>query len=189
MTRHSCHAQYHATRSLRYAYVCALGILVSPTAHAQASADSATSSWVTGGSLGLLAAGRDRIPTIGVQWTQVRAEHLGLDFSVGTSPLAIAVGALAVAGRGGLTLPIVPRAGVMLLPSAGLSLLAAASGEGGGAAYGYNVGGAAILGTGTTRFRGGITWHRMRDENRGYWLIEMGIANTPASSFPATPST
>ena len=180
MTRHTSPAQCHRTHCLRHAFVmCLLGVHFAPTAHAQDSTASETTPWMHGPSVGLLTEGRDRIPTVGLHYTEIRPGKIGLDFSFGTCPLTLALGALSVASRGGLTVPIELRRGLLLLPSAGASLVGIAGLGGGGATFGYNVGGAALLGAGTKRFRTGLTWHRMRDVNRDYWLLELGFVNFP----------
>ena len=190
MMRHTCVPLWHRTHGIRNALaVCLLGAVVVPAARAQDSTASETTPWVHGGSLGMVAAGRDRITTVGLHFTQARVGHVGLDFSFGTAPTAIPSGVLTVAARGGLTRPIELRRDVLLLPSAGLSYLGAASGYGGAEIFGYNIGGAAFLGVGTTRVRTGVTWHRMRDVDRGYWLLELGFVNFPdqRDALPATP--
>ncbi|CAN5886663.1 hypothetical protein BH11GEM2_BH11GEM2_10340 [soil metagenome] len=190
MMRHTCVPLWHRTHGLRHALVmCLLGALVVPAARAQDSTASETTPWVHGGSFGMVAAGRDRITTVGLHFTQARAGHVGLDFSFGTAPTAIPSGVLTVAARGGLTRPIEFRRGLLLLPSAGMSYAGIASGDAVGETFGYNVGSAAFLGAGTTRLRTGVTWHRMRDADRGYWLLELGFVNFPdqRDALPETP--
>jgi hypothetical protein len=113
--------------------------------------------------------------TIGMNVTQLTAGRLGADFSVGTMPRALMSGAGVIGLRFGGVLPAALARDVVLLPSAGLSLLGIA-GEGIATGFaGVNAGLAAVLWTGPTGVRTGITLHHF-DQARGViWLIEFGL--------------
>jgi hypothetical protein len=150
---------------------------------AQDSTAAPRGSWMIAGSIGMLGSGTQLAPaelmTIGVHFTQVRPGRLGADISVGTIPRALADGIVAVGARLGVALPLAVTPGVLLLPSAGFSLIGAAGGGGAGGTAGYNVGGAAVFGTGPVGFRTGITWHHMNFSNSALWLLEVGVAGRP----------
>ncbi|MDQ2666133.1 MAG: hypothetical protein M3Z05_09000 [Gemmatimonadota bacterium] len=174
--------------------MCFLGGLVSLPARAQDTTAVQPSSWIAGGSVGSLGATLtpdERISTLGLHFTQARVGDVGLDLSFGIAPRAIAYGVLLAGTRVGLTLPFQPQPGFMLLPTAGVSFIGIAADGGAAYAPGFNIGGAALIGHGTTRLRTGITWHRMRGTNQGLWLVELGLMNVPGSRvrIPATPAT
>lgn len=141
--------------------------------------------WVIGASAGLLTTGlsyEEGVGTLGAHFTQIQPGHAGLDISLGIAPRGVQYGVLVAGVRGGVTYPLVPAPGFVLLPTAGVSLLGAATGEGSGGVVGVNVGGAALVGDGDLRLRTSITWHRMKDTNRGIWLIELGFVHFPTSA-------
>ena len=67
--------------------------------------------------------------TIGLNVSQTTPGRLGADFSIGTMPRALMERAAVLGARGGVVFPIAPTADVLVLPSAGVSLLGGA-GEG-----------------------------------------------------------
>jgi len=63
-----------------------------------------------------------------------------------------------------------------MLPSAGVSLVGAASGDGGGINTGLNAGLAAVIfGTGSVGLRTGVTWHRFAGAETSVSLWELGL--------------
>jgi len=115
--------------------------------------------------------------TIGVNVSQTTPGRLGADFSIGTMPRAFAAGAAVLGARAGAVFPLAPTPDVLLLPSAGVSLLGGA-GEGGGAAIaGVNAGIAAVIWSGNLGARTGITWHRFQDFRGAIWLVEFGVVH------------
>jgi hypothetical protein len=165
------------------ALLVALVFLGANDLRAQDSTAARRGSWMVGGSIGMLGSGTQLAPaelmTIGVHFTQVRPGRLGADISVGTIPRTLSDGIVAVGARLGVALPLAVAPGVLLLPSAGFSLIGAAGGGGAGGTAGYNVGGAAVFGTGPVGFRTGITWHHMDFSNSALWLLEVGVAGRP----------
>ena len=112
--------------------------------------------------------------TVGLNLTQIKAGQLGADFAIGTMPRAFAYGAGVIGARLGGTLPIPIRPDLLLLPTAGLSLLAGA-GEGGGAEVGgVNAGLAAVVWSGSNGVRTGMTVHRFEGVPGTIWLVEFG---------------
>jgi hypothetical protein len=127
--------------------------------------------------------------TIGMQWTQFRPGRLGGDFSLGTMPRLLAEGALVLGFRGGTALPIAVTPNLVVVPSAGVSLIGGAGQGGGGGVAGLNGGLAVVLfGTGTTGLRTGITWHRFEDTRAAVWLVEMGVSGIPKGRGPRSPT-
>ncbi|NUO37405.1 MAG: hypothetical protein HOQ17_16670 [Gemmatimonadaceae bacterium] len=139
--------------------------------------------WIIGGSLGMLGSGREAAPleltTVGMSFTQVAPGGLGADIAIGTIPRTLAAGVVVLGARFDATVPLSIAPGVLLLPAAGLTLVGGAAEGGGGGTAGYNLGAAAVLGTGTVGFRTGVTWHRLPDIRSGIWLLEVGIARLP----------
>lgn len=145
-------------------------------------ADSAANSsgWLVGVSAGLPGYDREPVPelfTIGLNVSQTTPGRLGADFSIGTMPRAFVAGAAVLGARAGAVLPLAPTPDLLLLPSAGVSLLGGA-GEGGGAAIaGVNAGIAAVIWSGDVGARTGITWHRFQDFRGAIWLVEFGVVH------------
>ena len=99
---------------------------------------------------------------------------------MGTIPRTLVEGVVVGATRLGVALPLTAAPGVLLLPSAGVTLAGIGSLGGGGGTYGYNAGGAAVFGAGTVGFRAGITWHRLASSPSSAWLLEIGFLRLPA---------
>lgn len=166
--------------SVLSAFVCTLFLGVANADAQRPLADSSTAArnWLVGASVGLPGYERAPVPelfTIGINATQMRPARLGADFAIGTMPRALAFGAAVLGARAGVVLPIAVTTDVLLLPSAGVSLVGGAGEGGGGALGGFNVGGAAVFWTGDVGFRSGITWHRFQDFRESIWLVEIGI--------------
>ncbi|MCY7378700.1 MAG: hypothetical protein LH467_05085, partial [Gemmatimonadaceae bacterium] len=81
--------------------------------------------------------------------------------------------------RGGVALPLALAPNVLLLPSAGLTLIGGAGAGGVGGTWGTNLGAAAVFGSGSMGFRTGVTWHRLNDSADGIWLLEFGVVRIP----------
>ena len=170
--------------------VLAASLLASPalasaqnSPSAQDSAGPRLRGWLVGASVGVPVVDGVSVPelfTIGINWTQLRPGRLGADFSLGTMPRALSEGVLAVGARGGVALPLALRPGVLVLPSAGVSLLGGAGGGGGAGTTGFNAGLAAVIhGAGSAGLRTGVTWHRFSDAKAAVWLWEVGVVRIP----------
>ncbi|WP_411281551.1 hypothetical protein [Gemmatimonas sp.] len=134
--------------------------------------------WMVGGSLGVIGfaggpASAD-FTLIGIHFTQLKPGRLGADVSINVMPRLLTVGALTGAARVGVALPVAVASGMLLLPSAGVTLVGGAGQGGAGGTAGVNVGGAAVLGTGRVGLRTGLTWHRIKDVG-SVWLLELGL--------------
>jgi hypothetical protein len=118
--------------------------------------------------------------TVGVQWTQLRPGRPGFDFAIGTMPRLLSEGLVVFGARGGVAVPIAPAPGVLLLPSAGVSLLGGVGAGGGAGTSGFNAGlAAAVLPAGGVGLRAGVTWHRFEEAGGGVWLWELGLVRGP----------
>lgn len=157
--------------------------LVARESRAQDSSSAPSSRWMVGGSVGMLRYGGEFAPlqysTIGMHFTQVRPGALGADFSIGIIPRVLAEGFLLAGARGGVALPFALAPNVLLLPSAGLTLIGGLGAGGGGGTWGSNLGAAAVFGSGSVGFRTGVTWHRLSGGGDGIWLLEFGVAKIP----------
>lgn len=160
--------------------------LVARESQAQDSTSSSPSRWMVGGSLGRIRYGGEFAPleytTLGMHFTQVRPGALGADFSIGIVPRVLADGFLLSGARGGLALPFALAPNILLLPSAGLTLIGGLGAGGGGGTWGSNLGAAAVFGSGSTGMRTGVTWHRLSDGGESIWLLEFGVAKIPGRS-------
>jgi hypothetical protein len=137
-------------------------------------------SWLVGASVGLPGYGGQTVPelfTVGLNATQIKPGRLGADFALGTMPRALGNGAGVLGARAGGVLPFALTPDLLLLPSAGLSVIGAAGGGGGVALAGINAGMAAVLWTGPVGIRTGITWHHFEDSRGAIWLIELGVVH------------
>jgi len=138
--------------------------------------------WAFGASLGVPGTGASpvaELTTVGVQMTQLTPGRVGADISIGTIPRILAEGVAVGAIRGGLTFPIDVAPGVLFLPSAGASVIGAASPGGMGGSWGVYAGGSAVIGTGRTGLRVGATAHQLGMTNRPLWLVELGFTSIP----------
>lgn len=169
---------------LRTAACGMMSLAVAIPARAQASDDTEENPWFVGSSLGLPWFADQRpvhFFTLSVHWTQVRASRPGVDLFVGTMPRVIAGGGnFPMLGRFGVTLPVALPEGLMLLPSVGVTLLAAGGTFGTEGSAGYNAGLAAMLpSTGRFRLRGGVSWHALGGSDFRVWLWELGVMRGP----------
>jgi hypothetical protein len=167
----------------------ALGLLLAVGAGpvgAQDTLSQARSGWLIGASFGVPGYGSDAIPelfTIGIHWTQLRPGRLGADFSIGTIPRIVVEGVAVLGFRAGGTLPLALAPRLVVLPSAGVSLIGGVGPGGGGGAGGLNAGVATVLfGTSSTGLRTGVTWHRFEDTGGALWLFEVGAVGIPGRS-------
>ena len=150
------------------------------TAAAQDSTQTRPPDSAVGISLGLPAYASTPIPeleTIGVTWTQLHLNRIGIDLAVGTAPRALVDGIGVVGVRADLVLPLEMAPSVYLLPAAGVSMIGVTSA---GAVYGINAG-AAVM-TVTSRSLGvrvGATVHHFRNDNNVAWLFEAGVVWAP----------
>ena len=142
--------------------------------------------WLVAGSFGIPGHRSEPVPelfTIGFQWTQLRAGRLGADLALGTMPRLLAEGVLVLGFRGGAALPVAVARNVVLLPSAGISLVGGIGQGGGEGTTGLNAGVAgAFAGRGSVGLRTGVTWHRFRDTGSVLWLLEVGFFAVPRRS-------
>lgn len=179
----------HIALPLRFALVVAPLFLVEASATAQTlplpQEPRATRphGWLVGASIGVPTFDGDASPdlfTVALHGTQLRRGGLGADFAVGTIPRAIAEGVAVGFARAGVALPFQPSARLLMLPSAGITLVGAATGEGGGATNGLNAGLAAVMfGTGSVGMRTGVTWHFFRNTGTSVLLWELGLVHVP----------
>lgn len=141
------------------------------------------SEWLVGGSIGFPGYGLQTSPTmftVGAHWTQAHVGRLGADFAVGSVPWALANGFAAVGARGGVTVPLPLSERVLLLPSAGVSVLGAVGSGGGVGTTGFNAGIAAMfLKDSGAGLRTGVTWHILHDGASALWLWEVGFVRRP----------
>jgi hypothetical protein len=169
--------------------VVALGLLLFVGARpvsAQDTLSRARSEWLIGASFGVPGYRSEAAPelfTIGIHWTQLRPGRLGADFSLGTIPRIVVEGVAVLGFRAGGALPLELAPSVLLLPSAGVSVIAGVGPGGGGGAGGLNAGVAAVvLGTSSSGLRTGVTWHRFEDTGGALWLLEVGVVGIPGRS-------
>jgi hypothetical protein len=137
-------------------------------------------SWLVGASIGLPGYDGQPVPelfTVGLNATQIKPGRLGADFALGTMPRALGFGAGVVGARAGGVLPFTLAPDVLLLPSAGVSVIGAAGDGGGTALAGVNAGIAAVMWTGPVGIRTGITWHHFEDSRGAIWLVEFGFVH------------
>ena len=159
-----------------------VGVVASQTSPPTQDSDTAKGrGWLVGGSIGVPTfAGEtsSELFTIAVHGTQLRSGGLGADFAVGTMPRALAAGVAVGFVRGGVALPFHLSRAVLMLPSAGVSLVGAASSDGGGMNTGLNAGLAAVIfGTGSVGLRTGVTWHRFANAEASVSLWELGLVH------------
>jgi hypothetical protein len=167
----------------------ALGLLLSVGASpvgAQDTLSQARSEWLIGASFGVPGYGSEPVPelfTVGIHWTQLRPGRLGADFSLGTIPRIVVEGVAVLGVRAGAALPLALAPRLLVLPSAGVSLIGGVGPRGGGGAAGLNAGVAAVVfGTSSSGLRTGVTWHRFEDTGGALWLLEVGAVGIPSRS-------
>ena len=180
-------AASHATPHLATEWACRFAIvLLAFAVRALGAQDSVVvhpAGWMVGGSLGMLGFGAQtaslQLTTLGMHFTHARVGAIGADISIGTIPRLLADGAVVLGARAGVAMPIRIAPGMLALPSAGLTAIAAASGGRAASLTGFNLGAALVVGTGPVGFRSGVTWHRLNDMPSGFWLAEVGITTIP----------
>jgi hypothetical protein len=116
--------------------------------------------------------------TLGVQWTDVEPGRTGLDLGVGTLPRVLFEGVLGFGARAALVRPVGIGEALVILPTAGLSLLAGVAEGGTGGAYGLHLGLGALLAPpgGAVGLRPGVSAHRFAGAGETIWLLELGVA-------------
>ena len=164
--------------------ITAVGLVSGQTAPASQDSDRAKpSGWLIGGSIGVPTVGGNAsadLFTVAAHWTQLRPRGVGADFAVGTMPRALAEGVVVGFARAGFVLPLRVSQGVVILPSAGVTLVGAASGDGGGSNTGLNAGlHAVIFGMGSVGLRAGVAWHRFAGAESSVSLWELGLVHVP----------
>ena len=182
----AAHTRYDGTRTAMLRASLFAVMLLSTATNRLAAQDSMIvrrGGWAVGGSLGMLGYGSQAAPleltTVGVHFTQLRPGSIGADISLGTMPRAMVEGVVLLGVRVGVTVPVQVAPGVLLLPSAGATVIGAGGMETTGGAVGYNLGGAAVFGPGPIAFRTGLTRHQLQDLRGGFWLLEVGIVHLP----------
>lgn len=134
----------------------------------------------SGWSIGIPGVGRETFPelfTLGLHWTDAEAYRLGLDFSLGTAPRAFFEGAAVLGLRGGVALPMTLGSRVVVLPSGGVSVIAAAGSGFLGAISGFNTGLAVVVLNRSRGLRTGVTWHWLEEGSEPLWLWEFGFVS------------
>jgi hypothetical protein len=163
--------------ALVFAVVCAT------SAGAQDSTIARRDGWIAGVSVGMPMAGGELAPeliTVGFNATRFRPGSAGLDFSLGTMPRILAEGAIAYGIRANVSYPLVVNPSLALLPSAGLSMIGAESGDGGFGAMGVNAGISAVLfGPSSVGVRAGFSVHRLSFTDTPIFLLEVGVVRVP----------
>ena len=163
----------------RFVAVCLLLLVADVRAGAQAESDVDDHGMLTGVLVGLPGYKGEVVPqafTIGAQFTRVRVGYPGTDIAIGMMPYAVSVGVIALGMRVGVAVPLAPASGVLVLPSAGASLVGAAGPGGGGGTAGVNFGLATVLlATPSFGFRTGVTFHGFSDVRGALWLAEVGF--------------
>ena len=165
---------------------CLLGTtaaLAPGTSAAQTAAGTRPSGWLIGGSIGMPTVGGELVPqllTLGAQFTHVRVNRPGVDFALGTAPRTLGFGVLSFGMRGGVALPLLLAPSVMLLPSAGVSVLGGVGAGGGGGSAGYNFGLSAVFipPKDKVAVRAGATRHTFGTYGN-FWLLEIGLSRAP----------
>ncbi|MGH7445809.1 MAG: hypothetical protein ACREKM_13075 [Longimicrobiales bacterium] len=155
--------------------------IVTGSAGAQERADPEAGNWLVGGSLGVPGCGVLPLPglfTVAFHGTAAVPGQVGPDFFVGTMPRALFEGVVLFGARAGLALPVALSSKLLVLPSAGLSLLGGFDNGTAGGQPGFNAGIAAVVsGSMPTGFRTGVTWHRFRGLYETVWLLEVGFVH------------
>jgi hypothetical protein len=157
-----------------------------PVRDSSTAADSAKSRWISGLTITLPSEnGTTSSEFLGVGYSGLlaRPNRIGPDVSVVVMPRFIAFGALLAGARLNLGLPIALGRNGFLVPSAGISAIAAAGVGGGGMSAGYNGSLALVLldpgaaGTGADfGFRIGMSLHRFADNGAPMLrVIELGL--------------
>jgi hypothetical protein len=163
---------------------CLIGTAGQATAQSPRSASDSTKKdyggWMIGASVGIPGYRSESAPelfTFGFHFTQMQPNRVGGELSIGTMPRAVAERVAVIGVRGNFALPVELGRYVLVVPSAGLSMVGAA-GPGGGTAALIGVNGslATVLwlraGVGA---RAGMSWHSFENSNGAVWLAEFGF--------------
>jgi hypothetical protein len=166
-------------RSVLLAFLLLSGVEL----EAQGSQTEGDRGWLSGMSLGIPGIRREALAeffTIGGHWTQFQPNRPGADFGLAFVPRGVAFAALGVVARIGVAVPLVPRAGFAVVPSAGASLLGVVAAGDAAGTIGGNWGIAAVA-TGEDGWgaRIGVSWHQVRASNEAVWLLELGLVWGP----------
>ena len=160
----------------------AMSVALAGSAGAQAT-DIPSSPWFVGTSLGLpriSGYGTTEFLTLSVHWTQVHPSRPGVDISVGLMPRQLSRQMVPLLARVGIVLPVVLPNDLILLPSAGATVLATARDLGAEVSGGYNAGVAALLPSASRfRLRGGVSVHALGGPENAFWMWELGITRGP----------
>ena len=142
--------------------------------------------WLAGVSLGLPGYRSTTAPslmTVAFNVSQLRPGHIGPDLSIGTMPSLLPEGAVPFFARAGFALPFEAAPSVLVLPSAGLTVVGVSGPDGSGAIPGLNVGLATVAYSGTVGLRTGITLHSFPGARGAIWLLEVGVVNVPLRRY------
>jgi len=156
------------------------------TAHVREAAAARPHGWIVGPLVGLPGAGSEAaypLLTLGVGVTRFVPNEPGLDFAIGTAPYALAFGVIPVAARLGASIPMALSRDAFLIPSAGISAVAAAGDEVGPPVVGWYWGGAAVVAHGSVGLRVGVTWHQIPHSEPSVWLVEVGVMHVPVPQY------
>ena len=170
--------------SHRIATTLAILLVASARLAAQSSEPTRDRGWLVATSVGVPGNGSETEPrffTVGVQFTDVRIRRLSPDISIGTVPYALVAGVAVIGLRAGGAVPFALGSHVLMLPSAGMSVVGGAGPGGGGGTIGINGGLATVLlATSKVGLRVGATIHQFPEARGAMWLAEIGIASIHA---------
>ena len=169
-------------RSLAALVLLFVGVRVEAQSLATDSRASRPQGWLVGASLGVPGYGSETAPdlfTVGINVTELRIGRPGPDLSIGTMPLLLAGGALPFGIRADFALPIAVAPHLIVLPSAGLSVIGVVASYGGGGIPGANAGIATVLHQGSLGLRTGLTLHSFQESHGAIWLFEVGLVHVP----------
>lgn len=142
--------------------------------------------WLAGASLGMPGYRSTTAPslmTVAFNVSRLRPGHIGPDLSIGTLPSFLSEGAVPFVVRAGFALPLEAAPTVLVLPSAGLTVVGVSGPDGGGAVPGLNVGLATVAYSGTVGLRTGITLHSFPGARGAIWLLEVGVVHVPLRRY------
>ena len=137
--------------------------------------------WLVGASLGVPGYRQRYSPemfTLGVNATAVRPGRLGADWSIGTMPTLLQNG-LSLGLRAGVALPIAAAPHLLVIPSAGFTVVAAFADNAAAGLPGYNAGLATVAHAGSVGLRTGVTMHSLAGARGSFWLLEVGLVHVP----------
>ena len=151
----------------------------SPPSASDSSAKKDYGGWMIGASVGIPGYRSQSAPellTFGLHFTQMKPNRIGADVSIGTMPRVVAEGFAVVGVRGNFALPVELGRYVLIVPSAGVSMIGAAGRGGGTGLMGVNGSLATVLWSrGGLGARAGVSWHAFENSNGAVWLAEFGF--------------